>query len=364
MDTTVPRAQDLLKTSEIYKARADDSLSSALSHLTRTHDAVFVFDEHDKFAGVINPYYVTYKAAFPPETKLSHCLFHPPLLTPETELWDIAQLMTESKVYYLPVFEKNKFMGIVTINRVLRALMTLGIDKQLSFTMKKNVLTLDRESTLTEAYHLMRDQQVSRLPIIDEHNHLVGMLTRFDLRALVSAPQERPGFSRIGEKEKQLDKHIEGHYRKMVHTVSATSRPSEIIILLLEKNIGSVVVVDGERRPVGIVSTHDVLKAVDNMRPKADGKIELHLSPEFIHQTQLTEMVNKFMDKIEKANPIQSAHFVLKTEKNRAGKIRLYEVSLQVNSKHSPRTFAKSEGHDWKVVVHEVLGKIKSQLFD
>jgi len=363
--SSIIQAKDLLKTERIFKASPDDSLSSALTTLSRTHDAIFVFDE-DKYLGIINPYFTVFKSNFPPETKLKHCLFKPPHITLTTYIWDIAKLMTESKIYYLPVFDKNKFVGIVTINRLLRAIRKLGIDKNLSFEMKKKIMTVDSDSTLEEAYMLMRDNQISRLPVVDKHEHLVGMVTRFDLREILATPKERPGLmAGVDEKRNHLQKHLDGNYKKFVYTVPATSKPAEIVEILFTNNIGSVVVVNGQRQPIGLVSTTDVLRAIDRMRPQNGRALELTLSPDFIHEAQLTELLNQFTEKVERSYPIDSIHAVLKTEKNAAGKIKLYEFSAHVVfSNKNQKVTARGNGYEWKTVVREVLQKIKAQLFD
>ena len=42
---------DAVKTKNIIKISLDDSLSSALSHLSSSHDAAFIFDDKKKFVG-------------------------------------------------------------------------------------------------------------------------------------------------------------------------------------------------------------------------------------------------------------------------------------------------------------------------
>lgn len=363
--STIIQAKDLLKTEGIFKAKPDDSLSSALTTLSRTHDAIFVFDE-DKYLGVINPYFTVFKSNFPPETKLQHCLFRPPQVALTTYVWDIAKLMAESKIYYLPVFDKSKFVGIVTINRLLSAIRKLGIDKKLSFEMKKKIITVDRDSTLEEAYTRMRDSQISRLPVVDTHQHLVGMVTRFDLREILATPKERPGMmSGIDEKRNHFEKPLEGHYKKLVYTVPAGANATQIIDILHSNNVGSVVVIDGQRQPIGLVSTADVLHAIDHIRPVTEHDLELTLPPDFIHETELIELLNRYVNKIEKSYPVSSIHAVMKTDKNSAGKIKLYEFSTRVTFKNKHQTvMAQSSGHAWKTVVREVLQKIRSQLYD
>lgn len=365
MEPQTIQAKDLLKTEDIYKASLEDTLASALSQVTRTHDAIFVFDEKDKFMGVINPYYTVFQKNHPPETKLKHCLYHPPALTPETYIWDVAKLMNESKIYYLPVFNKNAFVGIVTLNRVLGAISALT-GNSLHFTLKKQVKTIDYDATLQEAYTLLRDQRVSRLPVVDEQGRLVGLVTRYDIQKVIAEPKEKSRFlSIVVEKENFLERPMDGHYQKIVVTASLSASPHEIIDKLYSQNVGSVVIVDHNRRPIGIVSTHDILTAVDALRPKAATEFNLQLSPDFIHESHLTGLLNKFVEKIEKVYPIDTIQVVLKTDKNPAGKIKRYEFSVQVEFKnHHPKVIGHAEGYEWKKTVHEVLDKVKTQLFD
>ena len=68
---------DAVKTKNIIKISLEDSLSSALSHLSSSHDAAFIFDDKKKFVGVINPYHALIHASYPGNAKVAHCLFHP-----------------------------------------------------------------------------------------------------------------------------------------------------------------------------------------------------------------------------------------------------------------------------------------------
>src|SRR3989344_3190586 len=93
-------ARELLKTTGIILASPDDLLGSVLSRLGRSHDVAFVV-QGELLLGVVNPHYVLFKKNFPPETKVKHCLFHPPKLSLDSSLWDIITIMRESRLYFL-----------------------------------------------------------------------------------------------------------------------------------------------------------------------------------------------------------------------------------------------------------------------
>ena len=111
---------DAVKTKNIIKISLEDSLSSALSHLSSSHDAAFIFDDKKKFVGVINPYHALIHASYPGNAKVAHCLFHPPRVKRNFSISKVAQLFIESKLHYLPVFdERDEFIGITSARRLL-----------------------------------------------------------------------------------------------------------------------------------------------------------------------------------------------------------------------------------------------------
>lgn len=374
-------AKDLLKTSGIIRCRPEETLSQALTKLSRSHDAVFVFGEKakprtapmtigtgtgDKFLGVINPYYAIFKSNFPADTKVKNCLFNPPHLTPETYIWDIAKLMVESKIYFLPVFGDNgNFVGIVSVNRVFQAVRdNKNLANRLQVQTKKEVVTVNCDASLLETFNLMRDKQVTRLPVVDSHEHLLGIVARYDIRVALAEPKRKPRWlSRTGEKEIFLDHPLEGYYKKIVVVASPTTLAREILAKMLDKEVGSVVIVEGNGRPIGIVSSHDILKAIDRLRPPRAKDIDLKLEEGFTQRARVEEMLLRFVSKIDKFNPVRKVQFVLEAEKNPAGRVRRYTTQLQLMLKDGGRVIGKAVDFDWKKAVRQTLEKVRRQLF-
>src|SRR5215210_6787788 len=109
------KISEIINTEDVIKVSPNDTLSSALSKLSSSHDAAFVFNDLDEFVGVINPYYSLIRNSYPGNAKVQHCMFHPPRIYPDYPLYKVMQLFNESKIHYLPVFDRNeKFLGIVS----------------------------------------------------------------------------------------------------------------------------------------------------------------------------------------------------------------------------------------------------------
>ncbi len=110
----------VLSFSGYQKVTPDTTVSSLFSRLKSSHDAVFVFD-NDRFLGLVNLYHSFLKKKLPAQAKVFACLYHPPRIFPNTLVSEAVRLMIESRVYKLPVLdEQEKFIGVITASKVLR----------------------------------------------------------------------------------------------------------------------------------------------------------------------------------------------------------------------------------------------------
>jgi len=89
-------------------------------------------------------------------------------------------LMEKHKIGGIPIVEDDsKLIGIVT-NRDLR--FEHYVDKELSTIMTKgDLITAPEGTTLEEAEKLLQEHKVEKLPIIDDHGTLVGLITFKDI---------------------------------------------------------------------------------------------------------------------------------------------------------------------------------------
>ncbi|MCR4264271.1 MAG: CBS domain-containing protein [Candidatus Roizmanbacteria bacterium] len=357
------KAADILKTENILRINSSATLKEALALLTRSHDAVFVFDDADKFLGIISPYYVIFKSKFPPETKLENCLYVPPKITPDTTIWDIAKLMVESKVYYLPVLENNVFKGIVTLNRILKALLTTqSLRESLEIRTPDRLITIKEQATVSDAYQVMKDKQVSRLPLVNDTGRLVGIITRFDIQQAFAKPKQKLRWlSRIGDKTSKKNQPITKYSKKMTAMLPYQTTGREIVEKMVRENVGSVILINANYEPVDIVSSHDILKAISRIRPKGELNVTIDAPDLFVHHSQLTMLLNQYMKKYNKRYAIRSLGCHVELLKNAAGDIRQY--TFQLTAQNTNKNFlSKDTNFDWKKAARGALEKMEHQL--
>lgn len=100
---------------------------------------------------------------------------------PETKIQEVAKLMSEKHVGCIPVCdENNAICGIVTDrDLILRCVACDKDTKQtpVSEVMTCNVCTCSENDDMTNAESKMGQNQIRRLPVCDNQNRVVGILT-------------------------------------------------------------------------------------------------------------------------------------------------------------------------------------------
>jgi len=358
-------AQDLLKTGGIISSPSDAPLAHALSLLNSSHDAVFVV-EKSQVLGVINPYHVLFKSKYPPETKLRHCLFSPPKLHLDTPLAEIASLMVESKVYFLPVFSpQEEWVGIVTKNRILESLSASQLPPQFNrIRQPKRMITISPKESIGKARNRMQQSGVSRLLVTDTEGDLLGILTRYDLRVPYAQPAESVSqYSKVGQKTSNSDDPIDPYMKKNVITAPHMSAPQDLIRLMLDKNVGSVVLVNDLNRPVGFVSTKDVLQVLAKSDDEAIENIHISTTDGFLVTPLFKQLLTQSFDKLKRHHDVERLDITVKVEKNASKNIARHTITLKADRPgRKSLLVAKAEHPEWRKALSAALHKLKSQV--
>lgn len=101
---------------------------------------------------------------------------------------DALALMAEYKIGGIPVVDEQGYLvGIVT-NRDLR--FQRDMDKEVDAIMtKENLITTTRSTDLEAAADILQQFKIEKLPVVDENNKLVGLLTYKDITKAKDKPR-------------------------------------------------------------------------------------------------------------------------------------------------------------------------------
>ena len=100
---------------------------------------------------------------------------------------DALEMMAEYHIGGIPVVdENNRLVGIVT-NRDLR--FERHLDKLIDEVMtKEHLVTTHQQTDLTDAAQILQENKIEKLPVVDKDNHLVGLITYKDITKAKDKP--------------------------------------------------------------------------------------------------------------------------------------------------------------------------------
>jgi len=116
----------------------------------------------------------------------SGMISNPITLHPDQKLHDAFEIMQKYHISGLPITVEGKLVGILT-NRDLR--FETNLDLQVSDIMTKDNLVTAREGIeIEQAKELLHKNRIEKLPIVDEHNNLKGLITIKDIKKAIDYP--------------------------------------------------------------------------------------------------------------------------------------------------------------------------------
>jgi len=101
--------------------------------------------------------------------------------SPDMTMLEALNLMQHHRISGAPVIMNGEVVGIISTEDLIRALRDGRIDRKVSDYMSKNLITAKATDKVVEALRIFAKKNVGRLPILDENNKLVGLLTKGDI---------------------------------------------------------------------------------------------------------------------------------------------------------------------------------------
>ncbi len=163
------------------------------------------------------------------------------------------ELFRKHKVRSFPVINKKTktLTGIISIKRVL-----LHPDEdQLAMLIRREVPTVKPDDDLKKAVRKMLELDYRRVIVVDDENHVLGVLTVGDIVRRY-----------LAKNEKLKDISIEKYYQKNVGVVWHGTPLKAALKALLLCNAMAIPVIDDEGNLVGMVDETDLLKDSELVR--------------------------------------------------------------------------------------------------
>lgn len=117
----------------------------------------------------------------------SGVITNPFSLTPTHKVYDAEELMSKYRISGVPIVDSNnKLVGILT-NRDLRFVHDYSIEIKDVMT-HENLVTAAVGTTLQQAESILQKHKIEKLPLVDKHNELKGLITIKDIEKAIQFP--------------------------------------------------------------------------------------------------------------------------------------------------------------------------------
>lgn len=180
----------------------------------------------------------------------SGMIYDPVTITGKETVGDALRLMQENHIGGIPVVDDdNKLVGIVT-NRDLRFQTDMSI--AIEDVMTKDKLVTTTNPNLQEASQILLRHKIEKLPVVDADNHLVGLITYRDITKIQDYPN--------------ACKDEKGRLR-VAAGVGVTSDTIQRVDALVEAGVDAVVIDTAHGHSANVVNT---LKSVKAKYPNLD----------------------------------------------------------------------------------------------
>lgn len=222
-------------------------------------------------------------------------------ITRNTSLLEAREFLLRHKVGRLPVLDDSKKpVGIITEKDFVRVIYKLGgksVEKVLvKDFMSKNLITVTRKDTVYKCAKLMRNHKISSILVLEENGTLAGIVTKTDIASVFLTQSVGP------LKVSQI----------MTSNV-ITVMPADSLLLvesLLVRHKISRIVVERNRKPVGIITNRDFIPAKmprwiqQFADPKEVENFRLNPRPDEFRMNQLSYILSFRAEDIMTPNPI------------------------------------------------------------
>ena len=195
----------------------------------------------------------------------SGLIYDPVTITKDQTVADALRLMKENRIGGIPVIDAERHLIGILTNRDLRFQkdMTLPVSE----VMTSENLVTTRNADLVEAAQILLENKIEKLPVVDDGNHLVGLITYRDITKISEFPN--------------ACKDAKGRLR-VAAGVGVTKDTLERVKALVENGVDAVVIDTAHGHSANVVRT---LKAVKEAYPQIDvivGNIATAEAAEFL----------------------------------------------------------------------------------
>lgn len=370
-------AKDIMS-SNIKSIDKKETLNTAVAILNkeRIHNIIVYNDK--KYTGIFGYKQLVKLHRRPPDdTKIGDFTFKPPLITPDTNIIDIVELMYRLNYKILPIGSEKEIAGVVSEQDILNAILNFNLlsNKKVRDFMTPDPLILNENDSIGKAMKLFRENNVSRIPIINNNNTLSGLLESLDLIREITTKEQYIRDSGTSSTltsirpSSYITEIISNHkipVKSVMTTNIVTSKTEDILIEKIKENIrlgtSTIITTDENNHPLGITAPKDIIQFLAAIKEKEklyiqiSGLESIQMLDDF-QKSEIHDMIDRTIRKI--SNISKPLNFTIHAKAYHTEGNRTKYTFRCKFSTNNGIIFAKKMGWDPIDTVSTLMGEIE-----
>ncbi|KDE59019.1 signal transduction protein with CBS domains [Halostagnicola sp. A56] len=258
-----------------------------------------------------------------------------PKLDRYEDVRETARQLIESNSKVAPVFENGDLWGVISGDAILEAVLENLDTLTVGDIYSDDPITVDENDGIGKAINYLRENGISRLPVLNENGYLTGVVTTHDIADFVIRENERTTTGdRVGDNDRMLDVPVYDIMNSPVETTTLDTTAKEAVEEMLDDDYAGLMVTpdDDDRVVDGIVTKTDVLRALTYTEEEhMDVQITNVSLLDTITRESITESIQAVADKYQEMQ-VMHAHVRLHQHNEKLRGTPLVQVQIRLRT--------------------------------
>lgn len=299
-------------------------------------------------------------------TKVS-ALVHPaPRVDRQADIRDVARMLVEGGTKAAPVFQGEKLYGIITEDAILTAVIDNLDALRVEDVYTDDVVHVSEADDVGQVINRMRENGISRVPVVNENGYLTGIITTHDIVDFVTRNMHRTTTGdRVGDRDRMLDLPTYDIMSGPVATTTPSASLKDAVETMLAEDYAGLVVTpeDDDRVITGIITKTDVLRALSiREEDHLDVQITNIALLDTLHRQELRTAIEAVADKYQDMQ-VHHAHVRFHKHKEKLRGTPLIQCKIRLRTNHG-QVAGSGEGYGAENAFYVALDKLERNVLE
>jgi len=290
----------------------------------------------------------------------------PPRVSRHDDVREVCRMLVEGDVKIAPVYEGEKLAGIVAADDILQAVQEHLQAITVRDIASADVVTVTEDEHVGKAINRLRENSISRLPVVNESGELTGILTTNDIVDFAVRDERRQGsHDRRGELDRMLDIPIYDLMTSPVLTVTPGETVDEAVAKMFDNEVSGLAVTstaDGAH-VVGVLTKTDVLRALTHTEEESmDVQITNINLLDILTREDIVEDITSVVNKFQEMNVLH-AHVRFTQHKEKLRGTPLLRCQLRLRTTQG-QVAGSGEGYGAEHAFHVALDRLERNVLE